>query len=129
MHGWSRRIVLAKALDAVRYELAESARQIKCARDEEPRVRPALASHEGITRTDIEEALFDIDLFPRAALILLVLEKVRIADAIILLDADEPLIRKAQIIGLERFITHICRKEGLPTIIGNPESITGSIAC
>jgi hypothetical protein len=129
MHGWSRRTVLAKALEAIRQELAESARRTELARDEELSALPALSANEEITKTDIEEALFGIDLFPRAALVLLVFEKIRIADAIALLDADAALIRKAQVIGLRRFTNNIVRKKGLPTTIGNPETIKGSIAC
>ena len=129
MHGRSRRIALARALEAIRQELAESARRTDLARDEELSALPALSVNEDITKIDIEEALFDIDLFPRAALVLLVFEKIPIADAINLLDADAALVRKAQIIGLRRFTNNILRKKGLPTTIGNPETNKGSIAC
>jgi len=108
-------IVLAKALEAIRQEPAESARRTELARDEELSALPALSANEEITKTDIEEALFGIDLFPRAALILLVFEKIRMVDAIALLDADAALIRKAQVIGLRRFANIVAPKKALPT--------------
>jgi hypothetical protein len=114
MQGWSRRSALAKALEAIRQELTESARRTDIARDEETSALPALSVNEEISKTDIEEALFGIDLFPRAALVLLVFEKIRIADAITLLDADAALIRKAQVIGLRRFYKQYRPKEWAP---------------
>jgi hypothetical protein len=50
MHGWSRRIALAKALEAIRQELAESARRTGLARGEELSALPALSVSEGISR-------------------------------------------------------------------------------
>ncbi|HXJ43924.1 MAG TPA: hypothetical protein VNH18_31855 [Bryobacteraceae bacterium] len=129
MRGWSRRIVLARALDAIRHDLAESARRTEIATDEEPCALPVPTINEDFTKTDIEEALFDVDLFPRAALALLVFEQMQIADVITLLGADAALIRKAQVIGLRRFTSHIVRKKWLPTTIGNQQSTRGSIAC
>ena len=129
VNGRSRKVAFAKALEAIRNELAASARRTEIATGKESSVLPALSVNEDLTRTDIDEALSDIDLFPRAAFVLLVFEKIRIADAISLLDADEALIRKAQIIALRRFANNIVRKNTLPTTIDNPNNIKGSTAC
>lgn len=127
--GSSRKVVLAKALKAVGQELVESARRTEIARDEEPSLRRALAANEDITTTDIEEALFDIDLFPRAVLVLLVFEKIGIADAATMLDADAALIRKAQVIGLRGFTENVVIKKGFPLPVDTPETIRGLIPC
>ena len=62
------------------------------------------------TQADLQEALLSIDLFPRAALLLLVFEGIRMADAVILLDADPALIRKAQAIGLHELTANLADK-------------------
>lgn len=129
MRGCSRKVVLAKALKAVRQELVESARRTEIARDEEPNLLRALAANEDITTTDIEEALFDIDLFPRAVLVLLVFEKIGIADAVTMLEADAGLIRKAQVIGLRGFTENVVLKKRAPSSVDTPETIKGLISC
>jgi DNA-directed RNA polymerase specialized sigma24 family protein len=127
--GWSRRTVLARAIEAIRHELVESARRTEIERDEETGALSALSASEEITKADIEEALRGIDPFPRAALVLLVFEGIPIADAITLLDADAALIRKAQGVGLRGFTANIVPKKGLPAPTGSPETIKGSITC
>jgi hypothetical protein len=100
MRGWQRRLVIGRALTAVHNELAESARRTQLAH-----VHGSTAAHNwslspDTTKADLQQALLPIDLFPRAALLLLVFEGMRMGDAAILLDADPALIRKAQAIGL-----------------------------
>jgi len=101
MRGWQRRLVIGKAVAAIHDELAASARQTKQARAN----GSAMPSRNwslspDTTRDDLERALLAIAPFPRAALLLLVFEGVRMADAATLLDADSDLLKKAQVIGL-----------------------------
>ena len=55
------------------------------------------------TKTQIEQALLAVDLFPRAALLLAIFEGMSIADAATVLDADVTLVRKAQAIRVREF--------------------------
>jgi DNA-directed RNA polymerase specialized sigma24 family protein len=111
MRSWSRRIVVAKALAAIRDELAESARRTELAR-----IREWAAPARGwslppqTTKAQIEEALLAIDVFPRAALLLLIFERLRIADAATLLDADAALVRKAQALALRDLTANLARR-------------------
>jgi hypothetical protein len=106
MHGWRRRLVVAKALTAVHDDLAASARRTKIGRRSWRTPRNWSLS-PGTTKADLERALLAIDLFPRAALLLLVFEGVRIADAITLLDADAKLLKKAEAIGLRELTANL----------------------
>lgn len=112
MRAWSRRIAIAKALAASRDELAKSARRTKLARVPSRAGPAARPLSPDTSKADIEEALLAIDTFPRAAVVLLILEDVPIADAATLLDADASLVRKAQAIGLREFLTNLGRKRG-----------------
>ena len=110
MKAWSRRIVIAKALAASRDELVKSARRTKLAGVpfcERPVARPLSPE---TSKADLEEALLEIEAFPRAAVILLILERVPIADAVTLLDADESLVRKAQAVGLRELTAKLGQK-------------------
>ena len=115
MQSWSRRIVLARALAAIHTELAASAHQTEVARDEQAEALPAPAVDENLTKEEIENALLAIDLFPRAVLVLLIFEGVRISEAVSLLNADAELIRKAQAMGLQQFARTIVTRKGLTT--------------
>jgi DNA-directed RNA polymerase specialized sigma24 family protein len=101
MNAWRRRLVIGKALTAIHDELTDSARRTKQAR-----VHVRATSQQNwstrsvLTNTDLERALLAIDPFPRAALLLLVFERMRIADVATVLDADIALLKKAQAIGL-----------------------------
>jgi hypothetical protein len=74
MRSWSRRIVLARALAAIQTELAESAHRTEVAGEMQVEALLAPAVDENFTKTEIEEALLTIDLFPRAVLVLLIFE-------------------------------------------------------
>ena len=115
MRSWSRRIVLARALAAIHTELSASAHQTEVARDKQAEALPATAVDENFTKEEIEEALLAIDLFPRAAVVLLIFEGVRIAEAVSLLNADAELIRKAQAMGLQQFARNIVTRKSLTT--------------
>jgi len=63
--------------------------------------------------------MLPIDLFPRAAFLLLVFEGIRMADAAILLAADPALIRKAQTIGLQELTANLADKNSPENQRGN----------
>jgi hypothetical protein len=111
MRGWQRRLVVAKALIAIHDELADSARRTKNAPAGSGTLRNWSLSPD-TTKDDLERALLAIDLFPRATLLLLVFEGLRIADAAILLDADPDLLKKAQVIGLRELAANLAATGG-----------------
>ena len=117
MSAWSRRLVMAKALAAIRDELAASASRTELKRLNKlalPASNWTLAP--GTTKVELENALLAIDVFPRAALLLSVYEGVSIDDAEVLLDAAPDLIRKAQAIGLRELTGNLARVQGRTTI-------------
>jgi DNA-directed RNA polymerase specialized sigma24 family protein len=128
MRGWQRRLVIGRALTAIQDELADSARRTQLTRVHGlagglaggsaalPRNR---SLSPGTTKAELEQALISIDLFPRAALLLLVFEGIRMADAAIMLDADPTLIRKAQAVGLRELTANLAGKN-------SPEDQRGS---
>jgi DNA-directed RNA polymerase specialized sigma24 family protein len=111
MRGWQRRLVIGRALSAIHDELADSARRTQLARASSSAggsVAPRNWSLDpGATKADLQQALLAIDPFPRAVLLLLVFESIRIEDAATLLDADPKLIRKAQAIGLRELTANL----------------------
>jgi len=100
MRGWQRRLVIGRALTAIHNELADSARRTRVAHVNGSTAPSNWSLSSDTTKADLQQALLSIDLFPRAALLLLVFEGMRMSDAASLLDADPALIRKAQAIGL-----------------------------
>jgi hypothetical protein len=102
MLAWARKVVIAKALAAIRQELVDSAKRIALARNCGAALlpRPALPRHwslaPGADRRDLEQALLAMDAFPRCVLLLLIFEKLSEDDVVVLLDADRELVRKAQ---------------------------------
>jgi DNA-directed RNA polymerase specialized sigma24 family protein len=107
MDGWQRRLVIGKALTAIRGELAASARRTEIAHAIRSEIPRKWSPGPDTTKADLERALLAIDLFPRAALLLLVFERVRIADAATLLDAKPELLKKAQAIGLRELTVNL----------------------
>jgi hypothetical protein len=122
MRSWQRRLVIGKALTAVHDELADSARRTEIA--------PAITSgtprdwslSPNTTKADLEQALLVIDLFPRATLLLLIFEGVRIADAATLLDADQDLLKKAQAIGLRELTASLAATNA--DIVSSPPPVS-----
>ena len=113
MDAWSRRIFIAKALAAVRDDLVKSARRTALMRVEKSDLPPrSWAPDEETSRLDLERALLQIDLFPRAAVLLLALERMPLSDAAVLLDADLDLIRKALAIGARDLTIQLARMQG-----------------
>jgi DNA-directed RNA polymerase specialized sigma24 family protein len=113
MQAWSRRIVIAKALAAVRQDLAASARRTASQRAEKSGFPPpSWVLDAGTTKADLEQALLPIDAFPRAAVLLLVFERVPLKDAAILLDTQPDLVRKASALGLRELTLNLARMQG-----------------
>jgi len=108
MLAWSRKVVIAKALAAIRVELAASAQRIAEARSRKS------ASPSGnwtpardVTKAELERALLAIDAFPRCVLLLSLFEGLSIDDATVLLDVDRDLVRKAQAFALAELTTNL----------------------
>jgi len=108
MLAWARKVVIAKALGAIRQELAASALRIAAIRGRNAAPAPrnwSLAS--GATKAELERALLAIDAFPRCVLLLSLFEGLSIDDAVVLLDVDRDLIRKAQAFALQELTQNL----------------------
>ena len=113
LHAWSRRIVIAKALTAVREDLARSARRTEPKRGPSPDLPPQpWTLDRETTRPDLERALLMMDLFPRAAVLLLVFERLPLNDAAILLDSKPDLVRTALATGARDLTINLARMQG-----------------
>ena len=119
--SWARRLAIAKALAAVRDELIQSARRTELARPNLPPPAPrGWSLNPNTTKAQLEEALLSIDVFPRAAVVLTILEGVRMPDAATLLDADPGLVKKAQAIGLGELAFNFARRSDRPGAAFSP---------
>jgi DNA-directed RNA polymerase specialized sigma24 family protein len=127
MHAWSRKVVIAKAVAAVQTDLTASRRRTKFLREEShaddlPPRGWSLASDAD--RLDLEQALLAIDIFPRCALLLTVFEKLSLADAATLLDADQDLVFKAKMIGLHELTRNLALNTGWQSTKAAPAVFT-----
>src|SRR5215469_14752305 len=114
MEAWARRIVIAKALAAIREELTESRRRMEHARADRSPLPRNWSLSPNASKAQIEKALLSIDVFPRAAVILSVFERVHLPDAATLLDADANLVCKPQAIGLRQFAANLAGRDERP---------------
>jgi DNA-directed RNA polymerase specialized sigma24 family protein len=113
MEAWSRRIFIAKALAAVREDLAESARRTALRAAENSELPPSSWTlDDETTRSDLERALLPIDVFPRAAVLLLLFERVSLNDAATLLDSAPDLVRTALGIGARELTVNLAKLQG-----------------
>jgi len=113
MVAWSRRLLIAKALTAVREDLAASARRSASKRAEGYELPPrSWALDRDTTKSDLERALLSIEVFPRAAVLLSVFERVPLKDAAILLDTEQDLVRKALAAGVRELTINLARMQG-----------------
>jgi DNA-directed RNA polymerase specialized sigma24 family protein len=125
IRAWSRRLVIARALTTVREDLAASARRMALRRFEESALPPpSWVLDPGTTKSDLERALLSIDVFPRAAVLLLVFERVPLRDAAILLDAEPDLVRKAQAAGVRELTINLARMQGWKSAANNSRNFT-----
>ncbi|PWU09181.1 MAG: hypothetical protein C5B51_06600 [Terriglobia bacterium] len=113
MHAWSRKLVIAKALAAVRDDLDRSASRMELRRAEKYDLPPRSWTLLGeITKSDLERALLQIDVFPRAAVLLLLLERLPLQDAAVLLDSEPDLVRKALALGARELTINLAGMQG-----------------
>lgn len=116
MVSWSRSLVIARALAAVRDDLARSARRTALSHTENSEFpEPSWVLDVGTSKSDLEHALLQIDLFPRAAVLLLVFERVPLKDAAILLDSEADLVKKAVAAGVRDLTIKLARTQGWTT--------------
>ena len=126
MLAWARRLIIAKALAAVGGELAASACRTALRGEKHAAVPPrSWVLDEGTTRSDLERALLSVDLFPRAAVLLLLFEGVPLADAAVLLDAEPDLVRKGQAAGVVELTMNLARMKGWRPKETNSNQLTG----
>ena len=110
MLAWSRRVFIAKALAAIRDELAASARRTASKRLEKAALPPRnWTLDRDTTKAQLERALLAIDAFPRCALLLSVFEGLSLEDVALLLDGERDLVRKARMIGLRELTRNLAR--------------------
>ena len=74
IRAWSRKIVIAKAVSAIRDELRASVRRTEPARVPGPAPLQKWSLPASTTKTRIGQALLAVDLFPRAAVLLSIFE-------------------------------------------------------
>ena len=118
MDAWSRRIFIAKALAAVREDLAEFARRTALRRPEKSELPPrSWTLDDETTRSDLERALLLIDVFPRAAVLLLLFERVPLNDVAILLDCEPDLVRKALAVGARELTVNLAKLQGAKPVV------------
>jgi DNA-directed RNA polymerase specialized sigma24 family protein len=121
MLAWSRRVVIAKSIVAIRAELTAS---IPASRKPLPPPGSNLRLH---TSADLDRALLGIDTFPRCALLLSVFERVSLADAAILLDCTPAAVEHARNIGLRELTANLAPRQELPSTAACPFWITGDL--
>jgi DNA-directed RNA polymerase specialized sigma24 family protein len=113
MSAWARRIVIVKALAMVRGDLALSALRMESWRRERVTLPPRSWSVDPNTnRSDLERALLSMDVFQRAAVLLLVFENVPLTDAAVMLDSDPEVVRMAQTSGVQELTIQLARAQG-----------------
>jgi DNA-directed RNA polymerase specialized sigma24 family protein len=113
MLSWSRRLVIARALAAVRDDLTNSARRTALRHMEKSEFPPqSWVLDAGTTKLDLERGLLSLDLFPRAAVLLLVFERVPLKDAAILLDSEADFVKQAAAAGVRDLTINLARAQG-----------------
>lgn len=112
MLSWAKRLVIVAALGTMRRQIRESILQTRLAfRDD-----GVIAGHvqpvdlERLTSRELEEALLDLDTFPRCAVILTLLERLPIEEVAVLLATDKRMVKAAQAQGAAELA---CRLGGI----------------
>jgi hypothetical protein len=128
MLGWSRKVVIAKALAGVRDELVASAGRIGSKRIGKSSLptRDWTLDRE-TSKIQLERALLAIDLFPRCTLLLSVFEGMSMEDAAILLDADLDLVRNARMTALRELTRNLAEMQGWKSTSTMPYVMTSEI--
>jgi DNA-directed RNA polymerase specialized sigma24 family protein len=123
MQVWARRTFIAKALAIVREDLARSARRTALRRAEMSELPPrSWVLDREITKRDLERALLPIDVFPRAAVLLLALERMPLQDAAVLLNSEPDMVRTAMAAGLRDLTINLARMQGWKSVASKSTS-------
>jgi hypothetical protein len=108
----SRKGFIAKALAAVREDLAASAQRTALRWDEDSALPPlSWALDRKTTKSELEQAFLSIEMFPRAAALLLLFERVPLNDAAILLDSEPGLVCNASATGARDLTINLARMQ------------------
>ena len=130
MSAWSRRVVIAKVLTAIRGRLAASARHTASLRLRDRELPLGSARPDDhITAIQLERALLTIDVFPRCALVLTVFEGILVEDAAVLLDATAELVRKARTLGLTQLVDSLAEMRVPTSVSYQPFVMREGAAC
>jgi DNA-directed RNA polymerase specialized sigma24 family protein len=128
MLAWSRRVVISKALVAIRGELAASATRTAVRRaDKRLLPAPGWTLSLDTNTADLDRALLTIDLFPRCALLLSVFERVPLADAAILMDSTPALVENARNLGLRELTANLAPSRPRTSTATGLSVITGEM--
>lgn len=109
---WARRLVAAASVALISRDLSESACRAAESAGTNPtmltgHLRDMCTCRPAPTTAELEKALLGVDVFPRCAVLLTVLEGLSIEDAVLLLNADEALVRGARTLGLVELVRRI----------------------
>jgi hypothetical protein len=121
---WSRKIAIAKSLGAIREEIHTSARRTESAAlHDDVRLHRGWSLSSETNKVELEPALLAIDVFPRCALVLSILEGLPLDDVATLLNEDRELVKTARAIGLEQLTRRLsaspfARESALPDLSG-----------
>jgi hypothetical protein len=111
--GWSRKLFIARILESVKPELHASMLRLRSVRLQNPGRSPGNASISRFTgKAKLEEALLQIDIFPRCAVVLRVFEQLPLEDAAVLLDADQAVVAAAHASGLLELVGNLTAERG-----------------
>ena len=113
MNTWSRKIFIAKVLGYVKPKVSASELRIRLRRLQAEAGRRAIPRFDGAAgKAELEQALLEIEAFPRCALVLSVFEKLAIEDIGILLNADRESVKTATAIGLIELARNLAAEPG-----------------
>lgn len=116
----ARVLVIAEALMAISGDLAASARGVESSPAEPRQPLPnEWTLDRDTTRTELEQALLAIDVFPRCALLLTVYEDLSQNVTAILMETNGELVRRAQLLGLWELTRNLASLQGWIPAVGS----------
>jgi hypothetical protein len=112
MHSWARKLIIAESLGTIKAELRISKQRVARAPEDDLPSNTKWKRRPYISREEFEEAVIEIDAFPRCAMLLTIFEGLSIEAASVLLNEDEALTRKAQRIGVVQLTRSLAGDSG-----------------